>query len=66
MGDDVEKAKRLQQEQGLSSEHDAHSTQTLSRQQIISMVKKRFGLKPGEEGGSKPNGLPEEQPVRLV
>lgn len=49
MGDDVEKAKRSQQEQGHSSEQDTHATQTLSRQEIISMVKKRFGLKPGGE-----------------
>ena len=60
VGEDVEKAKRLQQ--GHSSEQDAQATQTLSRQQIISMVKKRFGLKP-EEGGVKPNGIQEDAPV---
>ena len=64
VGEDVEKAKRLQQGKGHSSEHDPQSTQTLSRQQIIAMVKKRFGLKPGEEGHGKPNGIQEEEPVR--
>ena len=62
VGEEVEKAKRLQG-QGNSSEPDAQSTQTLSRQQIIAMVKKRFGLKPGEENGNKPNGIQEEPPV---
>lgn len=62
VGEEVEKAKRLQG-QGNTSEPDAQSTQTLSRQQIISMVKKRFGLKPGEENGSKPNGIQEVPPV---
>ena len=61
----MEKAKRLQQAQaGHSSEQDTHATQTLTRQQIISMVKKRFGLKPGEEGSDKPNGIQEEAPVK--
>ena len=59
----MEKAKRLQG-QGNSSEPEAQSTQTLSRQQIIAMVKKRFGLKPGEENhDNKPNGIQEEPPV---
>ena len=62
VGEEVEKAKRLQG-QGNTSEPDAQSTQTLSRQQIISMVKKRFGLKPGEENGNKPNGIQEVPPV---
>lgn len=62
VGEEVEKAKRLQG-QGNSSEPDAQSTQTLSRQQIIAMVKKRFGLKPGEEDGNKPNGIQHEPPV---
>lgn len=65
MGDDVEKAKRSQQEQGHSSEQDTHATQTLSRQEIISMVKKRFGLKPGGEIEKKPNGIQEDTPVRI-
>lgn len=65
MGDDVEKAKRSQQEQGHSSEQDTHTTQTLSRQEIISMVKKRFGLKPGGEMEKKPNGIQEDTPVRI-
>jgi len=66
VGEEVEKAKKLQS-QGNSSEPDAQSTQTLSRQQIIAMVKKRFGLKPGEENGHKPNGIPdqEEPPVAV-
>lgn len=62
VGEDVEKAKRSQQ--GHSSEQDAQATQTLSRQQIISMVKKRFGLKP-EEGGVKPNGIQEDAPPAI-
>ena len=62
VGEDVEKAKRLQQ-QGHSSEHDTQAAQTLSRQQIISMVKKRFGLKPEENGGNKPNGIQEDEVV---
>lgn len=65
VGEEVEKAKRLQG-QGNSSDQDAHPTQTLSRQQIIAMVKKRFGLKPGEENGGKPNGIPEEPPVNKL
>ncbi|XP_068715447.1 coiled-coil domain-containing protein AGAP005037-like isoform X2 [Montipora foliosa] len=60
VGEDVEKAKRLQQ-QGHSSEHDTQAAQTLSRQQIISMVKKRFGLKPEENGRNKPNGMQEDE-----
>ncbi|XP_078376857.1 coiled-coil domain-containing protein CG32809-like isoform X2 [Oculina patagonica] len=62
VGEEVEKAKRLQG-QGNSSDQDAHGTQTLSRREIIAMVKKRFGLKPGEENGHKPNGIPEEPPA---
>lgn len=62
VGEEVEKAKRLQG-QGNSSDQDTHATQTLSRREIIAMVKKRFGLKPGEENGHKPNGIPEEPPV---
>lgn len=65
MGDDVEKAKRSQQEQGHSSEQDTHATQTLSRQEIISMVKKRFGLKPGGEIEKKPNGIQEDTPPAI-
>lgn len=63
VGEDVEKAKRLQQ--GQSSEQDAQGTQTLSRQQIISMVKKRFGLKPEEAGDHKPNGIQEDTPPAI-
>ncbi|XP_015756521.1 PREDICTED: coiled-coil domain-containing protein CG32809-like isoform X11 [Acropora digitifera] len=53
---DLERAKRLQQ-QGQSSEHDTQAAQTLSRQQIISMVKKRFGLRADEVGENKANGV---------
>ena len=64
VGEDVEKAKRLQQ--GHSSEQDAQGTQTLSRQQIITMVKKRFGLKQEGAGDHKPNGIQEDAPVRAT
>lgn len=65
-GQDIEKAKRLHaQGNGNSSEPDNPVAQTLSRQQIIAMVKKRFGLKPGEQNESKPNGIQEIPPVRL-
>lgn len=56
---DLERAKRLQQ-QGQSSEHDTQAAQTLSRQQIISMVKKRFGLRADEVGENKANGIQED------
>ncbi|XP_067021570.1 coiled-coil domain-containing protein CG32809-like isoform X7 [Acropora muricata] len=56
---DLERAKRLQQ-QGQSSEHDTQAAQTLSRQQIISMVKKRFGLRADEVGENKANGVQED------
>lgn len=56
---DLERAKRLQQ-QGQSSEHDTQAAQTLSRQQIISMVKKRFGLRAEEVGENKANGVQED------
>ena len=59
---DLERAKRLQQ-QGQSSEHDTQAAQTLSRQQIISMVKKRFGLRADEVGANKANGVQEDTVV---
>lgn len=63
-GQDIEKAKRLHaQGNGNSSEPDNPAAQTLSRQQIIAMVKKRFGLKPGEQNESKPNGIQEIPPA---
>ena len=65
-GQEIEKAKRLHaQGNGNSSEPDNQAAQTLSRQQIIAMVKKRFGLKPGEQNGNKPNGIQDVPPVRL-
>lgn len=64
VGEDVEKAKRL----GYSSEQNGNPGQALSRQQIVSMVKKRFGLKNGDgsiPGDNVANGAVEEPPVRL-
>lgn len=51
------------QQQGHSSEHDTQAAQTLSRQQIISMVKKRFGLRADEVGENKANGVQEDAVV---
>lgn len=63
-GQEIEKAKRLHaQGNGNSSEPDNQAAQTLSRQQIIAMVKKRFGLKPGEQNGNKPNGIQDVPPA---
>ena len=44
---------------GYSSDQEGHST--LNRQQIIAMVKKRFGLRPDESGLRTHPTVPEEE-----